>query len=135
MKTAVLFLSHLTEWFCFQRYEKLVNAVGEEYDVFWAFQADGGANDQQLLERGVNLFRFTVDDLNQLGYTPIAQTLIPGSVHFIAAWFFRQHPDYDYYWTIEYDVVFTGTWSTFFDSFRCDDADLLASHIELWNGL
>ena len=133
MKTAVLFLSHLTDDLCFQRYKKLVNEVGEEYDVFWAFQAGGGTNGQHLLERGVNLFQFTVDELNQLDYTPIAETLVPGSIHFIVAWFFRKHSEYDHYWTIEYDVVYTDTWSTFFDSFRCDDADLLASHVELRN--
>lgn len=130
MKTAVLFLSHLVEDYCLQRYEKLVKESSEKYDVFWAYHADGGKGIARLQERGVNLFTFTAKELNQLGYTSIAETLVPGSVHFVMSWFYRQHPEYDFCWNIEYDVMFTGNWNTFFAAFAANDADLLASHIE-----
>lgn len=133
MKTAVLFLSHIIHDSYLQRYHKLVNELGAQYEVYWVFQADNGISEQPLIEQGVNIFCFTTDKLNQLNYTPIAETLVPGSVHFITALFFREHPNYDFYWTIEYDVVFTGNWSVLFDVFQNDDADLLASHIEFRN--
>lgn len=43
--------------------------------------------------------------------------------------FWEAHPDYDYYWLVEHDVVFTGAWGDFFDHFTGSEADLLATNI------
>jgi hypothetical protein len=46
--------------------------------------------------------------------------------------FALEHPDYDYYWMVEYDVRYTGHWREFFSFF--DDTvveDYLASYIML----
>ena len=59
-------------------------------------------------------------------------TLIPGSPHFIPLRFFLDNPHYRHYWFIEYDVVFTGRWSTLMED--CDSIlggyDFLSCHIE-----
>jgi hypothetical protein len=36
-------------------------------------------------------------------------------------------PDFDFYWFLEYDVDFTGSWSTFFSAFADNPADLLGT--------
>lgn len=54
-----------------------------------------------------NLFVFTSDVLNELGYTPIEKgKLVPGSNHFPLLKFFKENQCYDYYWLVEDDVRF-----------------------------
>ena len=43
--------------------------------------------------------------------------------------FWQDHPDYDYYWFVEYDVRFTGSWSNIFDDLLRTEADLLGAYI------
>ena len=44
--------------------------------------------------------------------------------------FYKNHPDYEYYWQIDYDVRFTGNWATFIDAFDGkEQADLLAAEV------
>lgn len=38
-------------------------------------------------------------------------------------------PEYDYYWTCEYDVRFSGRWTKFFDRYSGSDADLIGANI------
>jgi hypothetical protein len=56
--------------------------------------------------------------------------VLPGHVDLIDLAVFDRCPDYRFYWRIEYDVVFTGTWSALFDRFdRLSPADLLTTTI------
>ncbi len=41
--------------------------------------------------------------------------------------FFRAHPGFDRYWVVEYDVRFTGRWSTLFGAFDESGADFLST--------
>lgn len=43
--------------------------------------------------------------------------------------FFRDHPDFDYYWIVEYDVRFTGSWASFIADLKTSEADLLCSYV------
>ena len=42
-------------------------------------------------------------------------------------WYFHESPHYDYYWVVEYDVRFTGSWLDFFRHFAANESDLLAT--------
>lgn len=131
MKTAVLFLAHFIEESVAKKYEKLFKELGNKYDIYWVFQADNGISYQPLLDKNINVFTFDLDKLNELNYSPIS-TKLYGSEHFIMEYFFHQHPEYEYYWGIEYDVVFTGDWNILFSAFKNNDADLISSHIEMY---
>lgn len=67
--------------------------------------------------------------LKQLGYPMIGETLIPGHPHFCLLLYSQDHPEFDYYWVLEYDVRYSGSWRCFFKHFDGHDADLLTSHI------
>ncbi len=43
--------------------------------------------------------------------------------------FVRRRPNYDYYWLIEFDVRFSGSWDHFLEAFYSVDTDLLAPQI------
>jgi hypothetical protein len=129
MKTAVLLLTHFIDQNIIEKYKKLENEIGQEYDLYWVFQTDYGTHNESLLDKDVNLFTFNLDELNKLGYSPIFDKLY-GSEHFIMEYFFHEHSEYDFYWGIEYDVIFTGNWNVLFKAFKDSAADLLSSHIE-----
>jgi hypothetical protein len=42
-------------------------------------------------------------------------------------WFYRHHPDYERYWIVEYDVLFTGNRGSLFRALDESPADLLAT--------
>ena len=87
-------------------------------------------NGQLELPNDIDCVKFTTDDLNTLHYEPIAETIVPGSNHFALLWFYLQHPEYRYYWNIEYDVEFTGDWKVLFDAYGECDADFIATHLK-----
>jgi len=49
--------------------------------------------------------------------------------HFPILDFYLSHPEYEYYWFIEFDVRYSGEWESFLRSYESFDHDLLASHI------
>jgi len=43
--------------------------------------------------------------------------------------FYVCHPEYDFYWLVEFDVRYTGNWAVFLNSFGTDCHDLITCHI------
>ena len=127
-RSVVLFLCHLINVQVIKQYRKLCRDIGEEYDIYWVFQTDNGYSEKELLAKRIKMFRFTMNDLNSLGYSYLER--LYGSEHYILEFFARSFPKYDFYWVIEYDVFFTGNWRHLFDYFKSDNADFLSSHIE-----
>ena len=130
-RSVVLFLCHLINAQVIKQYRKLCRDIGKEYDIYWVFQTDNGISEKGLLTKGTKVFMFSMNDLNTLGYSYLEK--LYGSEHYIMEFFARRFPKYDYYWVIEYDVIFTGKWNHFFDYFKNDKADFLSSHIERKN--
>ena len=54
-------------------------------------------------------------------------TFWPRNIDLPLMWYFHENPQYDYYWVMEYDVRFTGEWSSFFGHFAASRSDLLAT--------
>jgi hypothetical protein len=75
------------------------------------------------------LYLFSNESLSKLNYRMIGPSVVPGHVGFPALQFFRDNPDFDYYWVIEYDVRFSGNWHFFFEFFRDAKQDFLACHL------
>jgi hypothetical protein len=73
-----------------------------------AFHAALPSRARQCAERGTKLY----------GFIDLA--------HFAIA---RQIPDFDHYWFVEYDVDFSGRWTTLFEAFADCQADLLGTTI------
>lgn len=132
MKTAILFLAHFVDDSTVYKFNKLKIELSDRYDIFWVFQGDNGADGSRLEREKIVPFVFTLEQLNSLDYSPIYERLY-GSEHFIAELFYHTHPEYDYFWIMEYDVIFTGNWNIFFDAFYDNNADMLSSHISLRN--
>lgn len=122
-----LFATHKLDDVVLNRFRVLRDAVKDTGDVFLLFHK---MNDEIAIPEDVNCYSFTIDSLNTLNYIPIAETLIPGSNHFPLFLFYKDYPQYECYWYIEYDVLFTGNWNTFFNAFSSIKVDFLSSHIQ-----
>lgn len=85
------------------------------------------ARTASLAEHSPEIISFTLTDLIQNGYQPISKTLVPGSNHFPVIEF-AAHSVYDYVWAVEYDVIFSGNWSTFFTAHN-SNADFLSAKV------
>jgi hypothetical protein len=57
---------------------------------------------------GRESYLFSYESLSKLNYPKIEQSFLPGHAGFPVLQFFRDDPDFDYYWLIEYDVRFSG---------------------------
>ena len=111
-----------------KRYHELESATAGFGDVFLLYHSKVDSNSNEL--EGVKVEAFTDDILENLGYTAIRKTLVPGSNHFPVLKFFNQHPHYQHYWCIEDDVLFSGNWANFFKVVTpAIDYDFITSHI------
>lgn len=130
MKQVVLYLTNKANEWTLSAFLALEKSLQGKADVYFAYHQQGDVL-PVALQNIDNLFVFTSDILNDLGYTPIEQgKLVPGSNHFPLLKFFKEHQGYDYYWLVEDDVRFSGEWKDFFDSFASSTSDFLSSVIE-----
>ena len=63
------------------------------------------------------------------GWTGNGWTMVPGNCDLNIVAFFKEHPEYEYYWAIEYDVYYEGKWQFLFNRFKSSKADLLGTTI------
>ena len=130
MKQAVLYLTTKSNEWTLSSFHALEQSLQGKADVYFAYHQQGDVLPVSL-QNIENLFVFTSDVLNELGYTPIEKgKLVPGSNHFPLLKFFKENQGYDYYWLVEDDVRFSGEWKDFFGSFASCTSDFLSSVIE-----
>lgn len=127
-REVILLAAHTINEFIFSQYYVLKKAVEKRADLYLLLEGDESI--KSLLPADVQSYVFSIDSLKELKYNPIGETLIPGNNHFPVFLFYRDFPNYDYYWNIEYDVYFHGDWCAFFTAFDGIDADFISSHIE-----
>ena len=130
MKLAVLYLTNKSNEWTLSAFYALEQSLQGMADVYFAYHQQGDVLPVSLHSVD-NLFVFTSDVLNELGYTPIEKgKLVPGSNHFPLLKFYKENQGYDYYWLVEDDVRFSGEWKDFFGSFDSCTSDFLSSVIE-----
>ena len=79
--------------------------------------------------RADDVVLFDGRQFGEWGFATFGPSLIPGHHHFALLRAFSREPTHDWYWCIEYDVRFTGSWRRFFDACSTLTADLLTCHV------
>lgn len=125
--TAILFVTHFFNEEIECQINKLRIEAEEFASVYVVYQAD---KVELKLPKEVKQHTFTIDTLNKLGYKSWGCTIMDGNFHFVLLDFYRKHPDFNYYWLVEYDVRFNGNWKTFFSFFQDKEEDFLSAHME-----
>ncbi|HPK22230.1 MAG TPA: glycosyltransferase [Smithella sp.] len=124
---AFLFFSHLSSEIIIREFNHIRRAVCDMGTAFFLYDTTGKDVPEKI--KKLSPYLYSDQCLCDLGYPVIGKKMIPGHAHFPLFKFYLDHPDFDYYWFIEYDVRFTGPWRSFFESFLVHDADFLTSHI------
>lgn len=133
-KQVILLSTHLLNERIITGYRLIAEQVDQKvFDIVLLYNTD--QFDARLMPSDIVCFQSGSEDINQLGYIPIAETLSPGSCHFPVLRFYRLNPSYVYYWFVEYDVEFSGTWATLMNDCTCNLAeyDFLSCHIEKYS--
>lgn len=141
-KTVLLFLTHIKNKTINRQISRLFKQCSNQFDIFVLCDNSEGKFDRYKDDR--RFFLFDVSQLRAMGYPAksASETLSrsnqgdyhhrrfnfdPGNVELPVLLFFKAHPEYDHFWTIEYDVRFSGAWDRFFSTFEKNDADLLGT--------
>jgi hypothetical protein len=132
VRRAVLFFTHVWDEAIEARFVKLRRELGVGYDVWvGGLMRDG---EGFLLPGQALQLRAAEHELMALG--PVtACACRPGPVdlrlhQLLPLYFFRQWPGYAHYWTIEFDVRYTGNWRDFFAELEESPADLLGTNVQ-----
>ncbi len=126
-KTAFILLTHFLAEEIFAEYKKIKLSCHGLGDAWIILQNNELPVNEKTNQTKIHLC--TGGDIRSLNYPTLQEGIIPGNAHFPLLHFFHIRQKYDYYWLIEYDVRYSGTWRHLFQSFRHDPTDLLTSHI------
>jgi hypothetical protein len=126
-KVVVLFLTHTAERNALAEFERLRRQTKRQAEAFVLFHQKDQIVTQRL--HGVPVWHFTDEQLRELNYHWLSSGIVPGNTHFPLLSFFSAVPHYDFYWVIEHDVRFNGSWRFLFDGFDESNSDFISSHI------
>ncbi|MBP1617163.1 MAG: glycosyl transferase family 2 [Bacteroidetes bacterium] len=125
--SAFLFVSYVFNDDVLQRYKLLSNQIDNAGNVFLLLQMD--KNNSFLEPKDILFYFFNDDTLDSLDYEPLFETIIPGSNHFPMMQFYIDYPDYEYYWVIESNIIYTGNWLDLFKKMPYPCVDFLSPQI------
>ncbi|SEK28056.1 hypothetical protein [Nitrosovibrio tenuis] len=129
IRTAILFSSHLLGETVLARLGKLRAEAPPGHDVFFYYD-ETKLRHSQVTRRAGGAIPHGSYDWSQYkrpcGYFP---GKIPGNEDGMLLSAFHRLPGYDYYWYLEYDVVYSGHWEDFFSGFADNSADMLSTSI------
>jgi len=137
--TAILFLTHFTDSEIIAQYNNIENDCDNEFDIILLYdntRSDFNPFSYSDSDR-LRYFTFTLNDLRGMSYQKIKNISttrnvinnrrIANNAEIPILLFYLKNPHYSYYWVVEYDVRFTGSWNDFFSYFSNNDADLLGT--------
>ena len=132
--TVLLFTSHLVTPGIVRQFQALRRACPPHITAVWLMHSPPGRRRPKFL-RNIPLHFVTTPEIR----TPEYPNKSAGGPEWIfhagghtdlpVLHFYRQNPDFERYWYIEYDVRFSGRWGTFFAAFENSRADLLTTTI------
>jgi hypothetical protein len=132
-RPVVLFLSHVLNGAILAECRRLEEQLAGRCLVRFAWDDTDGEFDAAALEPVPTApWRFTHAEIFEQGYPRKGATrrFHPGNADLVLLRYFHEHPDAPFYWLIEHDVRFSGSWSDLFDAVSQNDADLVGT--TLW---
>jgi hypothetical protein len=137
-RSAILVLNHYADRHLFELLAEIEATCGDGNDVYLLSDRTRPGISFARPPPKTKELSFTRDDLVALAYPGKQDIALPGAekrglklgnADLPVLMFYRQQPHYRYYWLVEYDVRFTGSWQTLFGAFESNDADLLGTSL------
>ena len=138
VKVAIVVQTHFYDKLIESFYRRLVSEVPENHTVFLLINCGDKAasNESARVEIGERCYPCNTAMLLAMhypgkccpnGWTGKGWTLNPGNTDLLILNFAETFREYDYYWGIEYDVHYEGSWKNFFNHFVPSQSDLLGT--------
>jgi hypothetical protein len=128
--TVILFCCHFVSPEIEREFSRLKQCCGKDFDVVLSYDCSGDPERMSIGDYYGHLF--TLDHIRNMGYSLPENEGLWQHIEYPMIDYHLQHPQYDFYWRIEYDVRFGGDWSVFFRSFLDNKADLLGTYIRTY---
>lgn len=123
----ILLMAHFVDDDLLAGYRKIKADLAGRHDVVLLLNVTK-LHDTPEIPPDVACHTFSAADVRALRYPGKSDLTSPNVELFVVA-YWKAQPDYDYYWGIEYDVKFSGSWDRVFAHFQDNDADLLGTSI------
>lgn len=129
-RLALLWITHLWDQDIEKEFERFLHLDYPGSPEVWLI-LDSRTPDAETLTRRYNNCHVIVESelFSRLPYPRLDKELLWEHVHFFVLDFYLVHPEYDYYWVVEFDVRYTGEWESFLRFYETYDHDLITSHI------
>lgn len=135
-RIAVIFYTHFSSQAIINNLLRLKSELTNrihDYDLF----AVGYCQDLNALKNieneGINTISYSRDDLSRLPYVNklrnVNWVFMALNNDLALMNFFMDNPSYDYYWIIEYDVVYSGNFGDLIENLDSSRAGLLCTHL------
>jgi hypothetical protein len=128
MKIAVVMMTHRFDQSVLREFGRLRSGIGDDDEAF--LLSDGSSLAPESVRPWICEFKFS--EIASRARWIIGNDVLRNG-HLAWLDFYDRYPGFDYYWLVEYDVVFSGAWKDFFDAFRNRDEDLLCSHLRTYS--
>ena len=123
---ALLYFSHVFNERTLKKFEEMKQAFAPYGDSFTlTFSAPGSLPPPA----GFSAYVTDRDMLDSLGYTWMHDALMPGHTNYPVMHFAVNHPQYESFTVVEYDIGLTATWDVFFRHLMDAEGDLLVTHL------
>jgi hypothetical protein len=137
-RAVVLFAVHYASDEILAEYAALRAAAGPALDVVLHYDNLRGDVNEALPAGVPDVHTVDAERIRALGFPSWPdrtghfgpESLLPGNWDFAVVDFYRAHPEYDFYWRIEFDVRFSGPWSRFFGPWASSRVDLLTTTVQ-----
>jgi hypothetical protein len=130
---AVLYYTHFVSAAVKKEVEILDRELGPEFTLFAIGCCPENSTLDDLASENVQVRSYTRDNLRSLPYARQLESVdwktLRGNPDLGIMRFFRGNPGFDFYWVIEYDVRFTGSWTDLFEDLKNSNADMLCTHV------
>ena len=126
----IIFGAHYLKGKVVEHLSKLQKDCEGKYDVWLVYDNSKQDYDPSLVAKDTRTFLFNVESISKKYFMKSCTkrgSLYDGNTTFPILEFYRKHPDYKYYWRIEYDMCFNGNWLALFDYFTDNNVDLLTT--------
>ena len=129
-RTALLWVTHVWSDEIKEEFEKFLAVRYPGSPDIWLLADASISREHNLAGEYSHHFQFDASSLFQrLPYRRLEGKGLLHNTHFPLMDFYRSHPHYDFYWCIEFDVRYTGSWGSFLRQFESMDDDFITSHI------
>jgi hypothetical protein len=127
--TCIVWQTHRLDGDVLEEYQRLKEDCGNEFDTLVLYDNSRGDFQRPPSYPATRFSMFDINDLNnryRLNQFRKPVSVTPGNTVF-PLMDFATTQRYSFYWLIEYDVRYTGSWEELFSYFRRSESDLLGT--------